>query len=111
VHKRALDFYKDNNTKFWWVEDGEMLVRVILGDIIFYLHVIDRFAFDILGEEQRTIFKDALLPVVRDILVHPLETADEKIRLAEDFQVAYKKAHMTYSPYAMIPEQSGRPPK
>jgi hypothetical protein len=109
VSRNALELYKEENGDFWWGDDDRMLFRVVLGDALFYLHVIDRYAFAGLGEERRAVFMDALLPAVRDILAQSFE-GEEVAEFAEDFQQAYNRAQMRYTHYKrIIPEQSGGP--
>lgn len=67
-------FYRDKSPKYGWGIDEHQLRQLVLDDVIFYLHVIDRYAFGGLGPGKRAVFMDNLLPEVREILSRLYET-------------------------------------
>ncbi|MHB8654354.1 MAG: hypothetical protein ACYDA9_10785 [Terriglobia bacterium] len=102
VTQATLDFYKEEDGRFWWGDDERMLMAVVLGDVLLQLHLLDRFAFRDLGEEGRAVFMDALLPAVRDVLTKRCQTEEEARQFDEDLRREYNEKQLDYAGYEKV---------
>jgi hypothetical protein len=69
--------------------------------VVFYLHLIDRSAFEILGPEQRSVFMDLLLENVSHALGSTLvgDSADSQDRLPLHFLELYSTRSALYAQF------------
>lgn len=83
---------------------------VYLEMVIFYLHLVSRFALQFLGAEKRSTFVDVLLIEVRELLSRTFESGLEAEPFRNGFATPWNAREIEYGNYKFFPEK-GEPSK
>ena len=101
--KHIIDSLQKDLTRDLKPEFGQVFFETIL----FYLHYTDRLASGYLSAEQRSVFSDALVAAMADVLqeAQPSEQGKDEFRLI--FASMYNERQIEYGKYKMTEEKNG----
>ena len=82
--------------------DRDKFGAVFLEMALFYLHFVDRIAFQYLGAERRNIFIDALFVEIKEALSRIHESGIDAMQFRSTFGDAYNERQVEYGKYKKL---------
>jgi hypothetical protein len=84
--------------------DDAVALKVLLELFVFYMHILDRMAFNALGAQQKTLFNERLIVIVANGITTQLHHDLSAVETVAKLRDTYNRRQSEYAKYKLVPD-------